>query len=166
MQGKLLLAIVSCVGMTAPIQADDGTTCLIFSGGADKECALDLSRYNRITFGENSMTVSSAANPDDKVELLYSLYHHFEIGTAQLSGIETVGAAEARLVYDASSASLKLEAPADAAYTVGVFALNGVMMRQSDVSGGGSLSLESLQPGVYIAVAAGKIEDLKIKFVK
>ena len=166
MQGKLLVAIIGCVGMTAPLQADDGTTCLIFSGGAEKICALDLSRYNRITFGENSMTVSSSASPDDKVELLYSLYHHFEIGNAQLSGVESVGADEAKLVYDAACASLRLEAPADEVYTVGVFGLNGVMLRHADVGGGGSLSLESLEPGVYIAVATGNNAAIKIKFVK
>lgn len=62
-------------------KAETKVPCLIFSGNAEKEHCIDLSSLNRITFGDNSMVISSSKDESKKsVELLYSLYHHLEIG--------------------------------------------------------------------------------------
>lgn len=166
MQRKLLVALLCCIGYAMPVVADEGTPCLIFSGAAGKEYALDLARYNRITFGENSMTVSNTKDPSDKIELLYSAYHHLEVGIAQASGLEDVVASEFMIVYEPETSTLKVESSNDNTFAVGVFNINGVLVCHTQLRGGQGVSLESLAPGVYIAVATGETGAQKIKFVK
>ncbi|MBD5163436.1 MAG: T9SS type A sorting domain-containing protein [Bacteroidales bacterium] len=166
MQRKLLVALLCCIGSATSIAAEDGTPCLIFSGAAGKEYALDLTRYNRITFGENSMTVSNSKDPSDNVELLYSAYHHLEVGLAQASGLDDVAATDLSLVYEAETSTLKVESTDENTYAVGVFNINGVLVCHTQLRGGEGVSLATLAPGVYVAVATGETGTQKIKFVK
>ncbi len=155
------------MGSVMPMAADDGTPCLIFTGAADQPCALDLARYNRVVFGENSMTAVNTKDPSDKVELLYSAYHHLEVGTAQASGIGGVEAPAFALSYDAENQALKLEgSDAESKFAVGVFNVGGVLVCHTELRPGESASLANLASGVYIAVAAGEQGAQKIKFVK
>ena len=65
-------------------KADTKVPCFIFSGNAEKEHSIDLSKFNRITFGKNSMVISSSKDDTaEPIELSYSLYHRLVIGDAE-----------------------------------------------------------------------------------
>lgn len=152
--------------------ADTKVPCLIFSGNAEKEHSIDLSRLNRITFGGDSMVITSSRDDyAQPVELLYSLYHHLEIGEAFptdiLSGISAADSATASsLHFDAASRLLHLNSDGDAAFSAGVFDLGGHLLLTADgLSDGDAVTLEALAPGVYIALASDGITKLTLKFI-
>ena len=147
-------------------KAETKVPCLIFSGNAEKEHCIDLSSLNRITFGDNSMVISSSKDASkNSVELLYSLYHHVEIGDETPTD---VGAAvdimsdesSSRIYVDAKSKLLYLQSSDNTQFKLGVFNASGTLLLTSDLSDGDAVSLEALSPGVYVAVAS----DGRIKF--
>lgn len=149
-------------------KAETKVPCLIFSGNAGTEHSVDLSRLNRITFGDNSMVISSSKDDTQQsVELLYSLYHHLEIGdTTPTSGIETeVMDSETRIYVDAKAKLLHLQSASDAEFSVGIFNLNGILLLTSELCNGDAVTLEVLTPGVYIAVASDGQTRLNLKFI-
>lgn len=166
--GCLLLALL-CHGGIA--EAEEMVPCLVFSGHSPTETVIDLSKINRITFGEDSMKLSSSQNPDeDEIELLYNLFHHLEIKDATpdfTTDIEEISVyAEATLVYLSDINSLLIDDSAEHLYNVGIFDLNGSLLRTFHTNGGTSVSLESLQQGIYIAVATDGTHHLKLKFIQ
>lgn len=162
------LVMAACCISSAGALADTPTPCLIFTGEAQKECVVDLSKYNHITFGENSMTVSDQNNPAISLELLYTEYSHMVFEERDLSGIGEVSALDGvSFKYDKATQSLSLtsEEPT-AAYNVGIFSSNGVMVCHTTMRGGDSVSLDMLAPGVYVAVATNGNNVQKIKFLR
>lgn len=162
------LVMAACCISSAGAVADTPTPCLIFTGEAQKECVVDLSKYNHITFGENSMTVSDQNNPAISLELLYTEYSHMVFEERDLSGIGEVSALDGvSFKYDKATQSLSLtsEEPT-AAYNVGIFSSNGVMVCHTTMRGGDSVSLDMLAPGVYVAVATNGNNVQKIKFLR
>lgn len=145
--------------------------CLIFSGNAEKEHSIDLDKLNRITFGDNSMVISSSKDSAEKsVELLYSLYHHLEIGDATQTDVSTgINVANAnsnsRIYVDAKAKRLYLQSSNDAIFTVGVFDINGRLLLTYEISNGDTVGLETLVPGIYIAVATDGMNNLNLKFI-
>ena len=99
------------------------------------------------------------------MELLYSLYHHVEIGDETPTD---VGAAvdimsdesSSRIYVDAKSKLLYLQSSDNTQFKLGVFNASGTLLLTSDLSDGDAVSLEALSPGVYVAVAS----DGRIKF--
>lgn len=76
MAGALLMASINTF-------AADEVPCLVFSGGAETEKRIDLAEYNRIFFGDESMTLTSAPNREKQpVELSYAQFNHFQIAYA------------------------------------------------------------------------------------
>ncbi len=151
-------------------KADTKVPCLIFSGNAETERSIDLANLNRITFSDNPMVISSSKDDAvQTVELLYSLYHHIEIGDAiptSDAGIEDVHAdSDSRLYFDAQAGLLNLQTSSDTEFSVGVFNVSGHLLLTSELNNGDAVTLEGLTPGVYIAVATdGKIK-LNLKFI-
>ena len=151
-------------------KAETKVPCLIFSGNAEKEHCIDLSSLNRITFGDNSMVISSSKDESKKsVELLYSLYHHLEIGdeipTDIGASIDIISDdSTSRIFVDAKSKLLYLQSP-DPTFHLGVFNVSGNLMLTSDLSNGDAVTLEALSPGVYIAVASDGKTKLNLKFI-
>lgn len=151
-------------------EAETKVPCFIFSGNADKERCIDLASLNRITFGNNSMVISSSKNGDTpQVELLYSLYHHFIIDDAYpdgTSGLTSVNKeSETEMYVDRQSKMLHLNGHAECKYVVGIFNMNGNMMMNLALSPGDAVPLEKLMPGVYIAIASNGNEKLSLKFI-
>lgn len=167
MRKSLLITTICCIVSVNATYADEKVPGLIFSGPSGSEIVLALDKYSRITLGTTSMVVCNPANLDEKVELLYSAYSRFRVGDALPSGIESVADDNSfALTYDTSTCSLLLYGDSGKNYTVGVFSINGVMVSQTHVQGVGSISLEPIGNGVYIAIAIGDNETHKLKFVK
>lgn len=152
-------------------KAETKVPCLIFSGNAEKEHCIDLSSLNRITFGNNSMVISSSKDASKKsVELLYSLYHHLEIGdetpTDIGASVDVISDdSTSRIFVDAKSKLLYLQSPGDSTFHLGVFNVSGNLILTSDLSNGDAVTLEALSSGVYIAVASDGKTKLNLKFI-
>lgn len=164
--GWLSGILLSCV---CPANAQDEVPCLIFTGNSDSEYCIDLSKLNRITFGDEGMTISSSTDSNSPdVTLLYALYNHLEIGDAiptDASGVVTVKAeGNSQLKFDFKTKSLSLETPSSSTYSIGIFSLNGMLIATSAMTAGQSLSLEALSTGTYIAVATNGESQISVKF--
>ncbi|MDE6697656.1 MAG: T9SS type A sorting domain-containing protein [Muribaculaceae bacterium] len=164
--GWLAGLILSCF---CPAKAQESAPCLIFTGNSDSHYNIDLSRLNRITFGEEGMTISSSTDSDTpEVILLYTLYNHFTIADAiptDASGVDEVKAdGNVQLRFISNAKSLALESSSSSAYTIGIFSINGTLIATSSMTAGQSLSLDALTPGTYIAVATNGESQISIKF--
>ncbi|MCH5220974.1 MAG: T9SS type A sorting domain-containing protein [Muribaculaceae bacterium] len=152
-------------------KAETKVPCLIFSGNAEKEVCIDLATLNRITFGDNSMIVSSSKDPNtESIELLYSLYHHLEIGDGTPSDFESsidviLDDSNSRIYLDAQSKLLYLQTTLDSEFQIGIFNVSGNLLLTSELSNGDALMLETLSSGVYIAVATDGKTKISLKFI-
>lgn len=152
-------------------KAETKVPCLIFSGNAETEHSIDLAKLNRITFGDNSMVISSSKDDArQSVKLLYSLYHHIEIGDAvptdSESQIEPINDdTDSRIYVDAHAKLLFLESASDIKFSIGVFNISGRLLLTSELNNGDAVTLEALSPGVYIAVATDGKTKLTLKFI-
>lgn len=161
------IGLLSCL----VCKAETKVPCLIFSGNAETEHSIDLAKLNRITFGNNSMIISSSKDDaSESVELLYSLYHHLEIGDAtpidQESGIEPVDDdSHSRIYVDAQAKLLHLQSVSDAKFSIGIFNISGHLLLTAELNNGDAVTLEALNPGVYIAVASNGKSKLSLKFI-
>lgn len=161
-----IAGVTLCMGLSAA--AANEVPCLVFTGNSETENRLDLSKFNRISFGDKSMTITSS-NHSETIELLYSLFHHLEIKNAiptDLSGItEIIEDSEAQLLFDSSSKFLRIDADSDTAYQLGIFNMKGYLLATSELRGGESVSIEGLESGIYVAVATDGNRKLTIKFI-
>lgn len=160
MVGFVLLFSLLC-------NADTKVPCLIFSGKAETEHSIDLSKLNRITFGDNSMVISSSNDDAEPyIELLYSLYHHLEIGDAKPAGIEQLGDnVDSRIHFDFTSKILYLQTPSEKRFSIGIFNVGGQLVHIAEVYGGNGVTLGNLSTGVYVAVATDGNIKLNLKFI-
>lgn len=158
---------ILCCSMA--IKAADEVPCLIFSGGSPTEHCIDLEKLNRITFGNDRMIISSSKdNSAENVELLYSLFHHLEVGDAipTLSALdETTISAVSDIRFNPDTKSLIIESDSELPFTTGIFTVSGNLMINSIVNAGESISVQILTPGVYIAVATDGEIKLTLKFI-
>lgn len=165
--GVLTGWLISCF---CHAKAEDIVPCLIFTSHSETPTCIDLDKLNRITFGEEEMTISSSKESNEsEVKLIYSLFNHLEIGDAvptDLSAVKTVEAeGDAKLSIIADTKSLTLVSDSDIPYSIGIFSLTGTLIATSNMKAGQSLSLETLPEGTYIAVASDGKSQLTLKFI-
>lgn len=165
MRRSLLPLLLCSIGICLSY-AEKVEPCLIFSGNAEQNKALPLAIYNRISFGENSMTVSSPDDAVSSVELPYSDYNRFNIGEDIISEVQPISDSGIELTFDSSSNTLLLMSTCDTVVEVSIFGIDGKMILCTDMRRCERLSLNSLPEGVYVAVASGEAENHKIKFIK
>ena len=151
-------------------KAQDIVQCLIFTGNSATPTCIDLNKLNRISFGEDEMTISSSDESDEpEVKLLYSLFNHIEVGDAVPTDIAAVEITEAegnaKLRFIADAKSLTVDSDSDVPYSIGIFNLSGTLIATSNMKAGQSLSLEALPDGTYIAVATDTHSRLILKFM-
>lgn len=151
-------------------KAEDVVPCLIFTGNADNEYNIDIGRLNRITFGENGMTISSSNdNSADEIQLLYSLYHHLEIGDAKptvSASLDEISVdSHSQFKFQCDTETLVIDSSSDATFDIGVFSLNGILLATSKLKAGQELSVSDLSRGAYIAVASDGNLKLTLKFI-
>ncbi len=159
--------MISCYSSS---NAQDVVPCLIFTGNSDISECIDLSKFNRITFEEDEMIISSTSNNDNPdIKLLYSLYNHLEFGDAtptDTNEIKTIETDETtQLCFQADTKTLILKTASDIPYSIGIFTLKGTLIAISRMTGDQSLCVESLAKGAYIAIASNGESKISIKFV-
>lgn len=151
-------------------KAEYTVPCMIFTGNSEAEHCIDLEKLNRITFGDDGMTISNSKEDSaEEVQLLYSLFHHLEIGDA----IPTVDVAigeinadsETSLAYHAESKTISLDSATESTFKVGVFDLKGTLLISAKMTGGESLPADALQSGVYVVIANDGTTTLTLKFI-
>lgn len=164
LSGFVLLSGLVC-------KAETKVPCLIFSGNAEKNHLTDLAKLNRITFGDNSMVISSSTDENQQpVELLYTMYNNIVIGEEFpdniATGIEAIDTdSGARIYVEAQSELLYLESSSNEQFTVGIFSISGTLLLTSELRSGDAVSFDVLSPGVYIAVATNGEMFLTLKFI-
>lgn len=149
--------------------AQEGVPCLIFTGTSENARCLDLAKLNRITFGKDGMTVSSSKDGTaQEVSLLYSLFHHLEIGEAspsETTGLDSEALDDSRLVFHPDTKSIVIDSPSEGVFSVGVFNSGGTLLATSQLRAGQILAVDALPSGVYVAVATDGETKLTLKFV-
>ena len=142
---------------------------LVITGVAEEPVKVELEQYNRIYFGENSLTLRSTADTNAAdIELLYSLYNRMEIKDEpkQSVGVEDVVAdSGATLAYLAAQKELTLTASTADKFTVGVFNGGGLLVLAGKIAAGETISVANLAPGVYVAVATDDSAKTNLKFI-
>lgn len=149
--------------------AEETRPCLVFTGASESKHVLDLEKFNRITFGENSMTITHSDHPENQIELLYSAFHRFQIGNdiPTVSGLDEIPETDVNsFFYDSRTQLLSIKGESETIFSIGIFNVNGTLVCRTNLRGGESVSLETLEPAVYIAVAVNGKDVKKIKFVK
>lgn len=147
-----------------PVRADeDDNTCWILTGKNQEEFTVDLERFRRISFGENSMTLSNPDDPQEAIELLYSAFNQVRIGElSPNTEIKTALKDEPALNYLRDKQLLALTSTATTV-AIGVFSTDGRLISKTS---SGSLSIAGLNPGTYVAVAVSGVNKLTLKFIK
>ena len=93
-----LLAGMALAGITMCVYGN--ITHIVVSGTSGEKQNFELSRYNRITFGNTTMSLSSSENPGNIVaELPYAMFNHIEFSDEVLSSIEEILSPDASLIY-------------------------------------------------------------------
>lgn len=166
---RTLAAVIIAFSMFSVSQAAVEVPCMIFSGSSPQEHRIDLAKYNRLTFGDNSIKLSSSKDSQaQQVELLYSLFNHIEIKDAvpsSISEVEEVEMTNAALHFNQMNRTLSLEGESEVKFTIGVFDMGGRLMASAQMKGDEYISLSSLQPGFYIAVATDGTSKLTLKLI-
>ena len=164
----LIPVFLLCVPSLCAAGNPEEIPCIVFSGNSPKEHNFDLSKYNRIYLNESSFSVTSSSPDAETVELLYDLVHHIEFKHAipSFSMIADVSAdAGSSLQYHDDSRSLVVRSDEDSEFTVGVFGVSGQLMASAKVRTDEAFRLESLMPGIYVAVATYGKTKLTLKFI-
>lgn len=149
------------------IKADDVKPCLIFSNDEAESLAVDLEKYNRVSFGPESMILSNSNDPEAVSELLYSEYKRLHVDYANPSvAIEEVEVSAFEFQYNKELQALTFTSDSEESVHLGVFNISGSLILQRQLHSGEELSVKKLAPGAYVAIAAGKSGSKSIKFVK
>ena len=168
LKSKILLLFILSIFYSGLLKADELVPCLIFTGPSTEDYKLDSGTYNRIYLGENGFKIHSTSDSSSSdIELFYSLYNHIEFREDFPStGIEEIVAdGKSYLVYKAELKCLEINSSSDGEFKIGIFDLGGKLIATSNLGGAKSLSVESLAPGLYIAIAYNGKEKINLKFI-
>lgn len=144
--------------------------CFVFTGDSGKERALDLEKYNRISFSDNSFTVTSSVNSEvEAVSLDYSMFNRVEFKNSipsETGGIvSATGENRLGLIFASGPKTLRLVSPAEDNFAVSVYSATGQCVASSALYPGEEMSLSHLPSGIYIAVANNEDSQLTLKFI-
>lgn len=150
--------------------AQNEVPCLIFKGESQEDCRVDLSVFNRITFVENGMLLTSSKNvTEEEVLLLYSMYNRMETGAAiptiSVDVDKIVAESNDALHFDAAAKTIHLQSGSDKEFAIGVFTPEGAMAATAKISADMPLSLQNLASGIYIAIATDGKTSMTLKLI-
>lgn len=144
-------------------------TQLIFSGENESDYAVDLTKYNRITFGNESMTLTSSSDSEKPIDVLYSAHNRIKIGntdpTVTITNIEAVNPIQLRYIPSAQILTLITDC-IPKTFNIEVFNINGTLILHGELQPGESLSVATLSSGTYVAIVVGNECNHLIKFIK
>lgn len=160
--------VLFSLGSLFDARSQNTVPCLIFSGKSETSRLFDLSVRNRVTFNEAGMQVTSCDASVEPIQLLYSEFHHIEVGEGVPSVVtgndELSISGENSLAYISSDKVLTITSPSSYIFNIGIFNINGVLIATSEMTAGQQLSVELLEPGIYLAVAVNDDIKLSLKF--
>ncbi len=163
-RGSLFLFLL--VG-TLSLSAQDRKPCLIFSGEAGDEYAIDLEKYNCIYFKENSMSLVNSESPNDSMELLYATYNQFRVDDAYVSNaVAEISDTDLSIIYNDFKQTLDIGNKHENSYIISVYDMRGMLMLKGHVEMENSFSVESLKEGIYVAAIVGEKTNKTLKFIK
>lgn len=152
-------------------KAENRMPCLIFSGNAEKELCIDLTSFNKITFRNSSMIITSTLEENkDSIELLYSRYNHLEIDDCtptdtNVSINEISVDTYPKMYVDSRNKQLHFISSSNSTFSIEIFSISGHLLLTSKLNYVDAIPLQSLPSGVYIAIASdGKIKK-NLKFI-
>ena len=145
----------------------ESQTVMFFSGNAEMPKTIDLSEYNRISFSDDCITLSSSKDASiEQIELLYSLYHHIEFGEGEVVSVTENLSESQSLFYRELNRELMLAGVENCAdYTIGVFSVNGSLLVSKKMDSTEVCDVANLAPGMYVAIATNGEINLRTKFI-
>ena len=148
--------------------ASEEVPCLVFTGASEQKSSHDIETYNRIYFGDEGFLLHSNIGSDaPDIELLYSLFNRIEfkdeIPTMEVESILSVG--ESCLRYSEIDKSIEIITSSQNDFSLGIFNLSGILVATSNLGSARTISVDSLSPDVYIAVATDGEIKMTIKFI-
>lgn len=140
---------------------------IVISGNAEFTKTLELNKYNRITFYDECISLSSSKDDTiERIDLLYSLYNHIKFSNEGNVSVADINTTTSTLSCDIYSKTLNLYTQDNAAdYNLGIFSANGTMIYCDKFTSDGKYSISNLMSGVYIAVATNGKTNLTLKFI-
>ena len=128
MQHLLKLGLAVLPALIPSLIKAETPTHIIISGKAELPQSAILSDYNRITFYEDRITLSSSKSKSvEQINLLYELYNHLEFGNGETTSVSDL-TSTTQFYYDSHSRNLILSGVENLTdYTTGVFSLNGAL---------------------------------------
>lgn len=149
--------------------ADNSEPCFIFSGNASEVKILPLKAYNRISFNQNGLIVSSSMDVGiSKENIPFKDYNRFFVGMANptLSTVikETQSEEGLQLLFDSKAKVLTLISHSNEPHIITIYNIAGNMMLCSEIRSEGCISVHHLIPGIYIATTEGR-NNRTLKFI-
>lgn len=148
--------------------ADNSEPCFIFSGNASEVKILPLKAYNRISFNQNGLIVSSSMDVGiSKENIPFKDYNRFFVGMANptLSVIKETQSEEGlQLLFDSKAKVLTLISHSNEPHIITIYNIAGNMMLCSEIRSEGCISVHHLIPGIYIATTEGR-NNRTLKFI-
>lgn len=141
---------------------------LVFTGLGEETAVHPQETYGRIYLGEESFKLHSLTDETaEDIELPYNLFNHLEFKEMEASsGVESVAESDsARIRYIAETQTIRLDAPADADYALGIYNVDGVLVAASHLGTQREVSLAGLPKGTYVALATDGSDKLTLKFI-
>lgn len=152
----------------APLKVKaDNVSKIVISGYADSPTTVSLGDYNRITFFDDHLSLSSSTdNTVTAIDLLYSLYYHIEFHDGEPVNVPEITATTEILSYDASIKCLHLKTEENPKqFSIGIFSANGTLIFAGKFNESSTISLADIPTGIYVAIATNGKTDSTIKFI-
>lgn len=167
MQHLLKLGLAVLPALIPNVANAETEALIILKGSAGTPKFIALKDYNRITFNDDCIFLSSSKDASiEQIDLLYSLYHHIEFGNGEIGAITDISNDSQLFSYREQNRSLILSG-ADSCedYAVGVFSASGVLIVSTKMNGDGVCDVSSLSSGMYIAIATDGNSKFTTKFI-
>ena len=144
--------------------ADDDPTHIIVSNHGNDKASYSLSDYNRISFSNDGIILSSSKDVSvAQVTLLYSVYNRIQFG--ENLSVENVVNDPTDVIYNPATKSLNFSILMSRECVVDVFSTSGALLLSGHPSPDGTFSLSKLTNGNYLAVAFNKNRKITLKIL-
>lgn len=139
---------------------------MIVTGETGSKQTVDLSSLNRITFGENSMSLSLTDDLESSpIVLPYNLFNHIEFSDDLSTVLENHFFTDAKMLFLPGEKALEIKCDKQQDYLVFIFNSFGALIERNKTTSNTRYYLTHLYPGLYIAVAKNNNNQLQIKFI-
>lgn len=167
MQHILKLGLAVLPALIPSIINAETADLIILKGNVDTPKTIALKDYNRITFNDDCISLSSSKNSSiEQIDLLYSLYYHIEFGNGEIGVVPGIFVDSQLFSYSEQNRCLILSRVDNYEdYAVGVFSVSGAMLVSMIINCDGVCDVSNLSSGIYIAIASDGKSKFTTKFI-